>query len=411
MMRRSISGLEGLFLWGMLSVFSLGACTFELRTLDGALGDFDLSGDSDVQGDGVGGDGSGGDGSTGGDIDLCPSSERPLQITSPAEGTAEPYGVLVEGSCAPGLEIMIQGDIEDFGALSCGDDARFQADVVFRGEDGPKKVSVSQILDAGCRVRDSRDFVRDVCGGSALRKSDFGGGNGSAEDPYRICTKEQLLLIDSADSNLRTAHYALKQDIVFGGANELLSDAPIAPDLATPFAGHFDGNGHSIIGLHIDSSVADNVGLFGAVQSTTGNSGVPPSIVDLKLEDFSVRGNQNVGALAGFVDNADIDNCRVLGGTFDGTGDIGGLVGFFNAGDISNSSVEGAVLNAPAASRVGGLVGAAAGGGSRSRFLQQEHFGVRGRCGGWVDRLFGIAFFCGALRNPRTHCHRIFRQC
>ena len=59
-----------------------------------------------------------------------------------------------------------------------------------------------------------------------------------------------------------------------------------------PFEGTFNGDGHSVSGLYINSNTDDNVGLFGTVDEdgTVKNVGV---------EDSYIKGDENVGAICG----------------------------------------------------------------------------------------------------------------
>ena len=95
---------------------------------------------------------------------------------------------------------------------------------------------------------------------------------------------------------------------------------------AHPFDGVFDGGGHTIQGLYINSPGTDCVGLFGVAESAT--------IYNLILYKTTVKGHENVGTLLGYAKkdvrisdvlvtgSNDVDN-TVYGGNLN----CGGIVG------------------------------------------------------------------------------------
>lgn len=118
-----------------------------------------------------------------------------------------------------------------------------------------------------------------------------------------------------------------------------------------PFTGTFDGNGHTIFNLSIDSE-KDNVGLFGYVSSdASADSTVkiknPTSqteaeiilhhngiIKNLELKNASVKSTgKNVGIAAGTIANRSIiTNVSIKNGSvYSQSGNVGGLVGTVNS--------------------------------------------------------------------------------
>lgn len=93
------------------------------------------------------------------------------------------------------------------------------------------------------------------------------------------------------------------------------------------FYGTFDGGMHTIYGLYINDENAENVGLFGAVNSENS-----PTIKQVSIADAYIRASKNVGGLIGAIYYS----------------------GYVN---ISNVSVEGVVGANSNAQYVGGLVG------------------------------------------------------
>jgi len=123
------------------------------------------------------------------------------------------------------------------------------------------------------------------------------------------------------------------------------------------FYGTFDGDGHIISGVYINSTT-NYQGLFGYEKEGT--------IKNLGLLAFYIKGGSYVGGLAGYNNNGTINNSYATG-TVEGTSYVGGLVGCNRKdngdGIISNSYAEGTVTVAGTATiYVGGLVGVNNGG-------------------------------------------------
>lgn len=177
----------------------------------------------------------------------------------------------------------------------------------------------------------------------------FGGGDGSGNDPYRICTPEHLNEIHSGTN-------ALEKDFVVARDLDMVqvTEFNIIGDDVEPFSGQFDGRGFTIQNLKIESP-DDYVGIFGAVDENA-------LIEDIVLEDIEVSGRNFVGSLAG-ANSGRITNCsaaiEVTGkasanNTEDARGGVGGLVGS-NSGSITNCTVD---VDIEGEHRfVGGLVG------------------------------------------------------
>ena len=132
-------------------------------------------------------------------------------------------------------------------------------------------------------------------------------------------------------------------------------------NLDHPFIGTFDGDGHTISGLYFDDGTKENVGLFGYVESRSGN--VEVSIKNVGLEDSYFKAGGNVGGIVGLVgDNVDVKIENVYNAaavTDGGSGYVGGIVGEFwtyepSTLNILNSYNSGAVFGI---NSVGGLVG------------------------------------------------------
>ncbi|GJM77565.1 hypothetical protein HMSSN139_00610 [Paenibacillus sp. HMSSN-139] len=165
------------------------------------------------------------------------------------------------------------------------------------------------------------------------------GGSGAAEDPYIITSAAGLLRIND---NLN-AHYKLGNDLDLSGYENWL---PIGYDRM--FLGTFDGAGHVIRGLNINSGI-NPAGLFAESYGTIRNVG---------LEDVSVisisSGAYNTAFIGGLVGwNSGIVENSYVTGNVSGNDYVGGLVGR-NSGTVENSYAIGEVTGW---FNVGGLVG------------------------------------------------------
>jgi filamentous hemagglutinin family protein len=120
--------------------------------------------------------------------------------------------------------------------------------------------------------------------------------------------------------------------------------APVG-NATTPFAGTFDGLGHTISGLTINLPSENNVGLFGKTSAAA-------VIQNVGLVGGSVTGSYAVGGLVGW-GKGTINNSYATD-SVSGSSYVGGLLGA-NYGTVSNSYATGSVSGS---SYVGGLLGA-----------------------------------------------------
>ena len=112
------------------------------------------------------------------------------------------------------------------------------------------------------------------------------------------------------------------------------------------YAGTFDGGGHIISNLKIDSSDSNYLGLFAYI--ATG--GV---VENLTLSDVAISGYGYIGGIAGY-NRGTIENCSVSG-SVSGIFNVGGIAGY-NGGTISGCNNKGKVSGTEA-EYVGGIAG------------------------------------------------------
>ena len=185
----------------------------------------------------------------------------------------------------------------------------------------------------------------------------YDGGTGIKDNPCRISNLSQLQILNETTIDYDLC-FLLTNDIDLTGFT--YSRALIAPDVCdttsffegTLFRGNFNGGGHRISGLTINSSVSGikYLGLFGGV-------GCNGRISNLYLDDVNVLAPSNsmyVGTIAGSIKLGAIENCKVSG-SITGSGTIGGLIGENLKGIVTKTTVDTSVL--ATGYYVGGLVG------------------------------------------------------
>ncbi len=116
----------------------------------------------------------------------------------------------------------------------------------------------------------------------------YSGGTGEPNDPYRIATAEDLMLLGETPADY-DEHFILTADIDLDPnlpGRKVFDRAVIAPDdphdpftgfVGPPFNGIFDGNDHTISNFSYISTGKDYIGLFGYI------SGENARIKDLGL--------------------------------------------------------------------------------------------------------------------------------
>jgi hypothetical protein len=122
-----------------------------------------------------------------------------------------------------------------------------------------------------------------VLASSAYAK--YGGGSGTAEDPYLINTPEQMNAIGT-DANDWDKHFKLTADIDLSGYTG--TQFNIIGNTTTNFTGVFNGDFHTISNFTYSSSGTNNVGIFGVA----GGS------YDMDIRDLGLV-NPNVNAGTG----------------------------------------------------------------------------------------------------------------
>jgi hypothetical protein len=235
---------------------------------------------------------------------------------------------------------------------------------------------------------------------SISAQAEYSGGSGTAEEPYRIATKEDLLALAGTATDYNKC-FILTSDINL--APDVFTAAVIAPDTdnsnydtydGNSFTGLFDGAGYKITNLTINTNGAkgDFVGLFGYIDGG--------EIKNLGLENAIITdGNEShyISGLVGHNTNGSISNCystgTVTGG--DNPSALGGLVGE-NDGNISNCYSTVTITGGYSTEDIGGLVGDNDDGSVNNCYSTGNIYGGDGS--GWLGGLVGDND-CGSINN------------
>ncbi len=175
----------------------------------------------------------------------------------------------------------------------------------------------------------------------------YGGGTGTAEDPYLICDANHMNAV-GAEPNDWDKCFKLIEDIDLSGyeADEFNI---IGTDEDYPFVGVFDGNNHAVLNFTYNANRIGYTGLFGCF-----DDGVIRNL-GLIQSEINVGGTGNyIGSLVGNVRSGTIINCYLEDAIVIGDFMVGGLVGYIHSGTITNCYVTGSVTGN---NHVGGLVG------------------------------------------------------
>jgi hypothetical protein len=223
----------------------------------------------------------------------------------------------------------------------------------------------------------------------AIAGAKYSGGSGTSDNPYQIGSAADLLTL-AADANDYNQSFILIADINLDPnlpGNSVFTTAVIARDTdnsnnsfeGVAFTGVFDGAGHKITKLTINTNGAENdyLGLFGNIDGG--------EVKNLGLENVSITGGLSsystyIGGLAG-ENYGTISNCFSTGNLEGKAYFLGGLAGG-NDGNISDSCSAGTITGSNDSGLLGGLVG--------------ENYGTISNCFS-TGNLEGKVYFIGGL--------------
>jgi hypothetical protein len=187
----------------------------------------------------------------------------------------------------------------------------------------------------------------------SIGQAKYGGGSGTAEDPYQIATAGDLIALGESPEDY-DKHFILTADIDLDPnlpGRKVFDKAVIAPDVndaeywfqGTPFTGVFDGDGHRVSNLKVTGR--SYLGVFGQLANRA-------EVKDLGVVDVNVVGSGDyVGGLVG--ENSGTVTCCYSTGAVSTGYYVGGLVGS-NSGTVTQCYSSGTVRGFE---HVGGLAG------------------------------------------------------
>ncbi len=267
-----------------------------------------------------------------------------VAITTPNVDTRRVgYLIKVSGTCtAAGKTIEITGHANQLVVCSLGN--TWEANISFASAPVGTVTMYATLVDGARKSATvSRSFLKtsQACDTEAARLGTYAnsssGGDGGAT-PWTICTATQL-------SNIRlnpTHNFELRNDIDLEGV-------PWTP-LPQTVEGTIEGNQFFISNLSINDTSNDERALIQRVV----NNGV---VQNLTLLNVDVRGRNQVGALVGRVyNNGSFSNIRITG-RVEGNNNVGALTGYVqaaagNTNSFSNITIE---TNVYGVSAAGGL--------------------------------------------------------
>ena len=210
----------------------------------------------------------------------------------------------------------------------------------------------------------------------------FAGGDGSAGNPYAICTGTQLDQVRTSP----TSYFILKADIDLQG----ITFTPFAH-----FGGQFDGDGKTIANFTATDTGGTGIALILSIENGA-------SIKKLKMTGANISSTSGTAVLALQSDSSTITFDQIqISGTLNGPFQSGGFVGFANGPiTISNSSANLALTAGGSGSDVGGFIGQSLDQVTISNSSIQGTFtGMSGSVGGFIGSSSGLSNFSNSSAN------------
>ena len=198
----------------------------------------------------------------------------------------------------------------------------------------------------------------------AVDSAVFASGAGTEADPYLIENASQIAAFRdavNAGDDYDGKYVALGADVDLEGAEwtpigaGTRKSSGIAEG-STPFAGTFDGAGHTVSGLKITSTQGADyaIGLFGILDGATVKN---LTVADAKI---AVPQSELAGILCGMLANDSTVSGVSVSGSVSGKAGVGGIAGRMTlSGAIENCENSASVTAAGGVGNAGGIVGAA----------------------------------------------------
>lgn len=183
----------------------------------------------------------------------------------------------------------------------------------------------------------------------------FAGGDGSEDNPYKISSAKQLmllarLLMTENYEEYATKYYKLVNDIDLAGkiwtgigyTKHIIVEGATQSTTIYPFRGHFDGNGYTIYNMTSTGAYSVNPtnnsgtsyilyefapALFSVTTSVfSGLTMINPTFKNIQFEDVNIRGNNAATLVSKAYYGINIENVTVMGGNISSSAIAGGIV-------------------------------------------------------------------------------------
>lgn len=178
-------------------------------------------------------------------------------------------------------------------------------------------------------------------------------GTGTEDDPFLIESAQQLAYLtyrvnnglDAAGGHVSNSayHYKLMTDVDLNGSEDF-QWTPIGYYTSSTdyqcFGGHFDGNGHTVSGVYVNTSTLSCVGFFGYTSNATVKN-----IALIGTTVTTTKSNSYAGGIIGKVDGTiEIEDCSSsYSGNISSLQYAGGIVGYVVVATITNCHNTGMV--------------------------------------------------------------------
>ncbi|HEY5937627.1 MAG TPA: hypothetical protein VIU61_23430, partial [Kofleriaceae bacterium] len=192
----------------------------------------------------------------------------------------------------------------------------------------PKTTLVLCMTLVGCG-RFGFDGTSGACPSELVTKTPYAAGDGTADDPFQLCSPTQLIEIASRPDDLGSS-FVLMQDLDFAG----VTVAGIGK-LAAPFRGSIDGNGKTIANLSIMAGAGEPAAFVNAAYGAR--------IEDLTLRDVTAVGQKHVASIIGYCSASQVRGVTVTNATIRGETAVGGLIGEAEECQVLGASLTGVV--------------------------------------------------------------------
>ena len=192
---------------------------------------------------------------------------------------------------------------------------------------------------------------------------------------YQIGTASELIwFADAVNSGSQSIKGKLTADIQLNAPGSVANKWTPIGTQASPFCGTFDGDGHTVSGVYVDSGI-DCAGFFGSVvipSNTSGDTDAPDkmtseyvlqhtqtSIKNIKITNAEIHGGYSVGGIVGYAENLGLSDCSFEGDVYGSGNSIGGIVGWAYYYTVINQCYSSGTVSGN--QRVGGIAGYANG--------------------------------------------------